>query len=311
MKTANILSINGGGIRGLIALQQLVELEKIIDVPLYKHFDYIAGTSTGGIIAVFLSIGYTPTELLDIYLEHGNKIFDKRFLRFGLLRAKYNDKYFNDIIDSFAKGNTLKDCKTSIVIPAYNASKKELKLFKSDKALYDDKYNYSLFNVVRSTASAPSYFKPIVIDNNYYIDGGLVVNNPVMMVFLEALKEGFTSFNILSFSTGSTEQPLSKSVADGGAINWAKESVDILLTEMDETTHYTMTQLFDLFPVLNKKRLGMYIRCESYIEKSSGKIDDASKENIYRMTLDGLLSASRNKDKMQTYYLNSIKNEKN
>jgi patatin-like phospholipase/acyl hydrolase len=307
MRTANILSINGGGIRGLIALQQLVQLEKTIPVPLHEHFDYIAGTSTGGIIAVFLSIGYTPTELLDIYLKHGDKIFDKRFLRLGLLRAKYNDEYFNKVINDFAKGKSLKDCKTSIVIPSYNATKKELKLFKSDKAQDGNHHNYSLFDVVRSTASAPSYFKPITIRKDYYIDGGLVVNNPVMMVFLEALKEGFDTFNILSFSTGTIEKPLSKSIADGGAIKWAKEYVDILLTEMDQTTHYTMTQIFDLFSILNKKRLGMYIRCDSYIEKSSGKIDDASRENIFKMTLDGLKSATKNKDKMMTYYLNSIK----
>lgn len=307
MKTANILSINGGGIRGLIALQQLVELEKIIPTPLYKHFDYIAGTSTGGIIAVFLSIGYTPTELLDIYLEHGDKIFDKRFLRFGLLRAKYKDDYFNKVINDFAKGNSLIDCKTSIIIPAYNASRKKLKLFKSTKAKEDIKNNESLFNVVRSTASAPSYFKPLVIGDDYYIDGGLVVNNPVMMVFIEALKEGCEKFNILSFSTGVIEKPLSKSIAKGGMLKWAEESVNILLTEMDQTTDYIMEQMFSLLPNIAGKRLGMYVRCESYIEKSSGKIDDASKENIYKMTLDGLASAAKNKDKMNTYYYNSIK----
>lgn len=309
MKTANILSINGGGIRGLIALQQLVQLEKIIKVPFYKHFDYIAGTSTGGIIAVFLSVGYTPTQLLDVYTKYGDKIFEKKFLRFGLLKAKYKDDFFNEVINEFSNGRELKHCITSILIPAYNASKKEIKLFKSNQAKQNPIYNESLFNVVRSTASAPSYFEPLKIKGDYFIDGGLVVNNPSMMVFIEALKEGYDKFNILSFSTGTIEKPLSKSIASGGAINWAKESIDILLTEMDQTTDYIMNQLFNLLPALLGKRIGMYIRCESYIEKSSGLIDDASKQNIFNMTLDGISSSIKNKEKMITYYYNSLKHE--
>ena len=309
--TANILSINGGGIRGLIALRQIVELEKMLKRPLYQHFDFITGTSTGGIIATLLSIGYTAEELMNVYVNHGRFIFEKRFLHFGLIRPKYSDKYFNHIIESYTDGKTLYDCKTNIVIPAFNATKNELVLFKSNK-IHDtkDKKNYSLFDVIRSTSSAPGYFKPHKIDNDYFIDGGLVVNNPVQMAIIEAMKEGFDKFQVISFTTGNVVKPIEKSLVRSGMIRWANPSISILLREMDKTTNYLTKVQFDIANELYGKRIGTYIRCESYIKKSSGKIDDASKENIRKMVEDGMNSAEINKNKMRVFFFNTLKHER-
>jgi len=305
MKTANILSINGGGIRGLIALQQLVEFEKIIKGPISSRFDYIAGTSTGGIIAVLLSIGYSAEELLNIYTKFGDKIFEKKFLRFGLFRPKYDDCAFNEIIKSYTKDNKLSNCKTSVLIPAYNVSNDTLKLFKFNKAKQIEK-DYFLSDVIRATASAPSFFKPWEIDGQKYVDGGLVVNNPAQMTMLEAMKDGYEKFNILSFSTGANEKPLPRKVIKGGMLNWAKPTVDILLTEMDQTTDYELEKLFENSITFAGKRIGMYIRCESLISKSSGEIDDVSIENIQNMIDDGIQSAKINKEKMRAFHINTL-----
>lgn len=297
MRTANVLSINGGGIRGVLPLTQLVELEKVIKVPLYKHFDIIAGTSTGGIVATFLSLGFTASELMEIYTKYGEKIFQKRWYRLGLFRSKYNDKNFNRIIEQYAKGRNLYDCKTKLIVPTYNATKKELMIFKSWKD------RFQIHDVVRSTSSAPSYFDAWKIGNNYFVDGGLVVNNPSMIAYMEAKKLGFDKVNIISFSTGEVEKPITKKQITSGILGWGKPTVDILLTEQASTTDYFLNQIYNL----QDQKKGMYVYCESYIKLSNAKIDDASKINIDAMILDGKYSASRNKNKMYEFYLNTIK----
>jgi patatin-like phospholipase/acyl hydrolase len=128
-KSTRILSIDGGGIKGLVVLKQLEFFEHILKKPLYKYFDTITGTSTGGIIAVLLSLGYSVKSIREFYEIHGENIFDKRPLRFGLLRSKYSDKYFNDILKTHLKDYRLSDCKTNIVIPAYNITKNRLDIF--------------------------------------------------------------------------------------------------------------------------------------------------------------------------------------
>lgn len=309
MKTANILSIDGGGIKGILPLMQLIELEKMLKAPLSEHFDYISGTSTGGIIAVLLSIGYNADEILNLYVQYGDQIFQKEFLRFGIFRTKYDDNNFNNIIDEYVKNKHLTDCKTSILIPAYNASKNKLELFKHN---VNRKYEYwqedlPLFDVIRSTASAPSFFKPWIINSDKYIDGGLVVNNPSQMTMLEAMKDGFDKINILSFSTGSIEKPITNKLSKSGMLGWAEPTVDILLSEMTQTTDYTLEHLFNCSPSFMGRRLGLYIRCNSLISKSSGKLDDVSKLNIRNMIDDGKESARINKEKMRAFYINTLK----
>lgn len=305
MKTANVLEIDGGGIRGVEAIVQLIEFEKIIKIPIKDHFDLITGTSTGAIIAILLSVGYSTEDVLSLYTLHGDKIFDKNFLRFGALRPKYDDAYFNKILKEYTKDLTLKDCKTNVLIPAYNVTKKEGKLFKSSKAKLSDKDNYTLFEVIRSSASAPSFFKPIKIDGDNFIDGGLYVNNPSIMGLLECLKEGYEKINIISFSTGERKAIVSRSTIKGGMLSWAEPTIDILLAEASNLTDYTLETIYPLLSNLLGRRLGIYIRCKSLIVKSNGKIDDASKENISNLIEDGETSAKLNSDLMRAFYLNT------
>ena len=297
MKIANILSIDGGGIRGIIALEQLLVMEKLIDVPLYKYFDYIVGTSTGSIVAVLLSIGYSASDLLDLYYIHGSNIFDKKFFRFGITRPKYSDKYFNEILYKYVGDKTLSDCKTNIIIPAYNGSKSRIKLFKSSKSSID---NYSLFDVIRSSSSAPTFFSPWEINGDLFIDGGLVANNPSVISLIEAIKSGYEYFNIISFSTGDKPKSIEDKVGYG-ILGMASPTVDILFSEQAKTTDYVLDKLFELNPNLMNRSMGLYTRCLSIIEKSSGEIDDASPNNIKNMMCDGKLSASNNLDKIKIF----------
>lgn len=300
MDNYNILSLDGGGIRGLILLKQLIVLEKMLGCPLYKKFDLISGTSTGGIIAVLLSLGYSCEELLDLYLVHGKNIFKRKWYRFGIFRPKYSDKYFNEMILNYVGNKTLKDTITDILITGYNATKNDKILFKSRKAKVDDNYNYSLYDVLRSTTSAPTFFRPHYIEKeqSHFVDGGLVINNPALISWIEALE--YTDYNdkinILSFSTGSIELPIKKKVIGGGKLNWVGPTVDILLTEQTQTTDYHLEKIY------NNREIGLYIRCNSILEKSSGEMDDTSIENVKNMLHDGNISAKNNFNLMKQFW---------
>jgi len=306
-RSTRILSIDGGGIKGLVVLKQLEFFEHTLKKPLYKYFDTITGTSTGGIIAVLLSLGYSVKSIREFYEIHGENIFDKRPLRFGLLRPKYSDEYFNDILKTHLKDYRLSDCKTNIVIPAYNITKNRLDIFtKTDVDSVTQKNNTKLFDIVRSTASAPSYFKAHQIGEDYYVDGGLLVNNPTEIAYLEAIKQGNNTFQILTFSTGTKRVKNKKRLLNGGKLQWAIPLVNIMLSEQSKMVDYRMKRQFELSTNIFNKRLGLYIRCESITNHSSGDIDDASKDNMKNLLLDGELSTEKNKDLIRTFYYNTL-----
>jgi len=307
METCNILSIDGGGIKGLIALMQLKELENKLGIKLCNHFDIITGTSTGGLIATMLSLGHSVDECIEIYTIHGEKIFDKCLFRTGLFKSKYDDSYFNKLLKELVGDLTLKDvsnCK--LIVPSFNATHRDKKIFKS----YEDKdKHYSLYEVMRSTAAAPTYFDMIKINGCNYIDGGMVINNPSMVAHLEALKIGYKKINIISFSTGTSEKAISMSNLNGGILGNVQNIIDVLLTEQSQTTDYTLNEIYKYHREILKKPIGLYIRCNSLIEESSGKIDDVSKKNIQNMINDGIKSANINKLLISAFHINTLKNE--
>jgi patatin-like phospholipase/acyl hydrolase len=296
--TAKILSIDGGGIRGVAALQQLIEFRKLIDEPLHKYFDYISGTSTGSIIAGLISIGLEPIEILTLYDIHGQDIFDKRFFRFGIFRSKYSDKKLNEVLKQYTKDKKLKEAQTKLIIPAYNSTKREIKIFKS----YKDGVEYSLFDVIRASSAAPTFFNPWKIQGQVFVDGGLVANNPALISLIEAIKDGKQDISILSFSTGLVEESISQSKTERGIVGMASPTIDILITEQAEMVDYTLSKLYEF-----AKIEGEYLRCPTLIDRASKSMDDASKDNIENLIEDGRYSAKINKDKFIKFINNSDK----
>lgn len=278
----NILCIDGGGIRGLIALIQIVKLEQRLGGNLLNHFNLISGTSTGGIIASLLAKGMTASELITIYTNHGSRIFDKKWYRNGIFMPKYDDTYFNNLLEFYCGNTQMKHLKCDVIIPAYNITDMRVDLFKRNNE-FKDVY---LRDAIRATASPQTYFKSWVINGNKYIDGGMAVNNPAEYCFAEA-KDNTppdTEINIISFGTGIVEKTPK---ANGGLLRWAKPTVDILLAEMSQKTDNLLHRYY-------KKEKGAYLRCESYVSLSTGEIDDASESNISNMFLDGQSSAQKN-----------------
>ena len=241
-KTFNILSIDGGGILGYYSAKVLDAISRryLPDRELSDQFDLIAGTSTGGIIALGLSIGMKPEEIAVFYRKFGKEIFPrKNRKRVGLFKEKFANKcLYNHLFECFGD-KTLGDSKTGIVIPAINTSVFQQKVFKANTSekLFADR-TIRMVDVAMATSAAPIYLPKYHIDQaGYYIDGGLWQNNPSFLAIFEALcyKVGedkeFQSINLLSIGN-----PLSKvkkcnnSIKEeSGILSWMQ---DIVLTPM-------------------------------------------------------------------------------
>src|SRR5437763_1754690 len=203
-KLAPVLSIDGGGIRGIIPAMVLAELEQRAGRPIAEMFDLIAGTSTGGIIAVALTRPgedgrprWTAQQLVDVYVEHGARIFDPDLLHairtlYGVINERYDASGLEEVLDHYCGDTTLAQSVTEILIPAYDVVNRSLFFFDSAKAQRDKSCDYPASFVARATSAAPTYFEPPVGRDGatsgelVFVDGGLFANNPAMCAFAEA-----------------------------------------------------------------------------------------------------------------------------
>jgi patatin-like phospholipase/acyl hydrolase len=268
-------------------------------VKFFRHFDYLAGTSTGALITALIATGKTPREIITIYENELPNIFKKGCLRTLRGKSKYSNDYLISLAYSLVGNVKLGDLKQNIIIPALNSSLDRPKYFKSNDPKDAD---YKLVDVIIASAAAPTYFPAHKINGNFYKDGGLFANNPSDVLLKECRANGYDKINILSITTGATTKRASKSEQKGNILS-AVSMIDEMLHQQDIKTHSSVE--FEYKHI--KSVTGTYLRCESEIENSSGKIDDVSKKNIFAMKEDGKFSVLQNKGKLDAFYLNSLK----
>ncbi|MDR7128096.1 patatin-like phospholipase/acyl hydrolase [Algoriphagus sp. 4150] len=231
-KPFKILSIDGGGIRGLIPAKVLMELERELqktspDKKLYEHFDLICGTSTGSILAIAIALGIPSTDLVAFYKAYANIIFPKWYLKIVPRQARafitsiYSNKALRKKLEEIftqangGKAPLLNDLKTRVCIPAFNGNEGQINVLKTrhhEEYLRD--YKLPAHEVALASASAPVYFPPhsFSFSNEFgsgkninMIDGGIFANNPSLIGILEAtekLGHSFSDISLLSLGTG-------------------------------------------------------------------------------------------------------------
>ena len=208
-----ILSIDGGGVRGVIALGFLERLEAIFAarhggaVRLCDHFDLIGGTSTGAIIATALALGYSAADIRSFYLRMAPRIFRKPFFRFPGWQAKFDAEALRHEIISVVGARTLDspDLQTGLGIMLkridaggcwilMNNPRSKFWETPADKSFIGNKY-YSLANIVRASTAAPHYFDPqeiAIVEGEppaLFVDGGLTPHNdPSLALFMAAIQ---------------------------------------------------------------------------------------------------------------------------
>lgn len=200
--TRRILSIDGGGIRGAFPAAFLAELEDDIGKPIGDYFDLISGSSTGGIIAIALSLGVPAREILQLYEEQGPSIFyqDENGLK-GLIKRSYHKfrwyvqgpKYSSDklrkALDGVFGNKKIGHAKTRLMIPAWHSNSNRVYVCKTshNERLRTD-YKESAVDVALATAAAPTYFRKHITSNDVgLVDGGLWANNPAGFAVIEAI----------------------------------------------------------------------------------------------------------------------------
>lgn len=232
-----ILSLSGGGYLGLYTISVLAELEAMVGSPIARHFDLIAGTSVGGIIAAGLAAEVPAVEIKKAFEDNGSRIFSDRpapmtdFSKYlDLLKSANKPKYdgvsLRDTIERIVgKEAKLGDLKHRVLIPAVNLSKGRPQAFKTPhcQQFKRDKH-LRVVDVLCATSAAPTYFPLAEIGDALFADGGLYANSPDLMALHEA--EHFLcvpTANVYVLSIGTTTSEFSLSHVSGtefGAIQW-------------------------------------------------------------------------------------------
>jgi len=262
-KPYRILSLDGGGLRGIITAILLERLE--ISCPGFlASVDLFVGTSTGGILALALAAGMPPSTLVDLYETKGAKIFRKsvgRELRSlgKLVGAEYDNRNLHEILNQTFGSKRLADLDRKVAIPAFRLDTKDRyadgeercwrpKIFHNYEG-FDSDENELVADVALYTASAPTYFPA----SDGFIDGGVVANNPSMVAVAQALDFRCQPLDVvprqlgdlvlLSVGTGVSLTYVKGDRLDWGVAQWARPLINILMDGVSEVADFQCRQI--------------------------------------------------------------------
>lgn len=305
--STTILSIDGGGMKGIVSALVLIELEDILKkytgantVYLVDYFDLIAGTSTGSILAALLLCPndcnrpkYTASDALNLYLTKGKTMFQTNPLHKlrtlgGLIGPKYKNKALvaelNSYFGSVKTAELLKPC----LLTSYNMTTRDSLFFNSLSSLKSEDRNFNLADAVLASTAAPTFFPPSCIKSynsceDCLVDGGVFANNPSLCALIEALKlERTKNINdTMVLSIGNVYSAKSydyNKVKHWGAINWAFPLLDVLMDASEQTVDYQLNKLYSTLGVSNQ-----YLRVVANVNENVPSMDDTSQKAIDRL----------------------------
>ena len=208
-----ILTIDGGGIKGVFPAAFLATVEEKLGEQLGEYFDLIAGTSTGGIIALALGLRIPAKTTLALYLEKGTSIFPPgrgRSWVSCLWKPKWDSAPLREILKEIFGDSRLGDSRNRLVIPALSGHTGKVYVYKTRHSpRFEFDYKEQVKDVAMSTAAAPIFFAPhIMHDGRLLVDGGMWANNPLGMAVVEAIGVlGWPKESIKVLSLGCTSSP--------------------------------------------------------------------------------------------------------
>ena len=242
-----ILALDGGGIKGAFTAAALATLSQQLGEPVGRRFDLIAGTSTGGILAIGLGLGLSPTEMLNFYRKKGPTIFPlmrrhqriRRWARHWLKPKHSQDALFAELKEAYASTGaerTLGDSMSRLVVPAFDVVGGVCHTFRTPHhSLLQGDARISAAEVALATAAAPTYFSAAQVSNSIssvpYFDGGVWANCPALAAIVEAvcyLQIPLNRIDILSI--GTTDEPFTvKGKTKAGILLWNRTLISLLM----------------------------------------------------------------------------------
>ena len=303
MSRTRILSIDGGGIKGIVPAVVLLHLEKLLkqlsknqNSRIHDYFDLFSGASTGAIIiAGLLSPDknnhpkYSPEEILDLYLENGHIIFNSSFFQeiksvSGIVNVKYDPEGLESVFEKYFGKSELKDLLKPSLIPVYDLSRGKNYFFRQQKALTSPRHNFYVKDLLRGATSALSYFPPAQIstvndrEHRCFIDGGVFANNPSLSAYAEFRYHNSNlhakDTMMLSLGTGRKTTNLDCEVtANWGAAEWLYQGSYLTSNAVASASDYQLNAVYD-----NKPN---YLRLDaSFDDEQSSSMDNTDKEYL-------------------------------
>jgi len=284
-----ILSMDGGGIRGAATAEFLRCLEMATGKKVTDLFDYFAGTSAGGLLALSMGgLGQTAEEASALFSHaYASRIMDKSILdrvmpMWSQIKPKYDGIGKREVLTEVLGDRRISESVKPTLVTAYSLAGRRLATFKSHGGK-DARLNPLMVDIAEATSAAPLYFPAVRMNDtgHYFIDGGIAANNPAMCAMAEALKMGYTQYDIQLVSIGTGEKaPLTEEQAlefgrkavHLSPVGWLTNGItDHLIDGSASAVTYWCDQ------ILGPDR---YIRVQGALDEASSALDDCSPENI-------------------------------
>ncbi|KAK3101244.1 hypothetical protein FSP39_002089 [Pinctada imbricata] len=312
----NILAIDGGGTKGLVALKSLRELERRCGKPLYLVFDYVCGVSTGSLIlAIVFLFKRSISECEELYIEKSKQMFTQSRVRGSIGLAKdasfYNTELWQSILRDLMKEKTMIDFSRDQECPKFSAISSISNLAKPKNYMFRN-YNlppgvfsnypgsckHKMWECIRASSAAPGFYKPFVIDDFLHQDGGVLTNNPTAIAIHESkllwprekiqcivsLGNGRYEPDLEIISTDlSTRQQLSNLIESSSDT----EAVHLLVQDMlPLNTYYRFNPYISEDILLNEIRMEKLNHLQQdtilYLRRNSQKLDNACAQLLRR-----------------------------
>lgn len=293
-----VLSIDGGGIRGLIPATVLSAIEERTKARTADLFDLIAGTSTGGILALGLvkpsprsrrKPQYSAAELAELYEQEGRRIFTRslwhRLVALdNLLDEKYDAAGLDGVLEEYFGDVPLSRACAEVLVTSYELETRQPWFFARHKARTRPTYDFPMRFVARATSSAPTYFEPEKLDAakppGGLIDGGVFANNPAMCAYVETKKlEPDADVLLVSLGTGQHTRAIHYADArDWGLAHWAKPILSVVFDGVSDTVDHQMKTLCPDAPDGPR-----YYRFQTELDIGSDDMDNATATNIFAL----------------------------
>ena len=242
-----ILSLSGGGYKGLYTATVLASFEQELKKPVAHYFDLLAGTSIGGIIALAASFEIPMQDVVNKFKERGDELFKKSTLNWGLCGPKYSSKILREIItDLIGEKTTLGQAKHPVIIPSINMTSGKIRMFKTPhyKDFIHDK-NLKVVDIALATSAAPTYFDLAEVNGSRYADGGLFANAPDLAAIHEITHYWGVdekTINLLSIGALSSSYSLSPDIKNNMGIKdwiWISNTrlIETMMSAQQQLTH--------------------------------------------------------------------------
>ena len=339
MATFKILSIDGGGLRGVVPVTILKKIEELTGRPIHESFDLISGTSTGGLITSALTVPKNPADksqgakyslddILNIYLTKGQIIFPPRHSELGVLISdidatlcpKYNGNGIAQVFTEVLGDTRLNDCLTDVMICCYDLANNFPLLFTTSASKSNAGQNISMYDICRATSAGPTYLPAYELTypskdqtpKRLCIDGGVFINNPSLGALSEFSKNhvyyGFGKENedinyddvfVLSIGTGSYSGPITPEQAKDKGELFWATQISDIM--MRGVNKQTDMEMNEMMVAGNYLRLTINIEDKEF--SPMDRADKACSDYLIYQTNKQVLDVEDTKQKLQAFLM--------